>query len=69
MNLREIAVQIINNMNDEQLESFLNSYLDENTLARLETERLLTDDTAPSYNSAEEIIQSILDEELRKTEM
>ena len=41
---------------------------DENELARIETEKLLNDNTAPSYNSAEELLEDYYPEETRPIE-
>lgn len=62
MSNREIALQLIKEMPDEKIASFLNLFLDDNTLARMEADALLNDDTATEYSSPEEILEELLNE-------
>lgn len=62
MSNKEIAIQVINNMSEEKISSFLNLFLDENTLARIEADDVLNDDNAPVFNSAEELLEDLNNE-------
>lgn len=62
MSTREHAINVFNGLNDEQLLDFLKFFADDNTLALIESEIIANDPNRKHYNSFEEILNE-LDEE------
>ncbi len=62
MSTREHAINVFNGLNDEQLLDFLKFFADDNTLALIESEIIANDPNRKHYNSLEEILNE-LDEE------
>lgn len=63
VNYREIAIDIINNLSEEQIIDFLRQFLDENTIARIETENIINDSNRPRYSSFDDIVKEIENEQ------
>lgn len=63
MSNRDLAIGVINNLSEEKLKAFLTLFADENTLARVETESIASDNSRKHYNSFDEIAEEILKDE------
>lgn len=59
MSNREMALEVVRRMDEEKLEEFLAVFIDENELARIETELIAGDPNRKHYDSFEEIIEEI----------
>lgn len=63
MSTREIAMDILSAFSEEQLESFVTLFGNENLKAIAESNRIANDDTRPRYDSFEEIEKVIFENE------
>jgi hypothetical protein len=63
MSTKDIAIQTLNSMTEEQLQAFITLFADENTIARMETEQIMQDKSRKTYNSFAEIEKEIFSDE------
>ena len=63
MSTRELAIGVINELSEDKIQAFLTLFADENMLARLETELMANDPSRKRYDSFEEILAEIDDDE------
>ena len=63
MSTREIAMDILSALSEEQLEAFVTVFGNENLKAIAESNRISNDDTRPRYDSFEEIEKVIFENE------
>ena len=63
MSTREIAMDILSALSEEQLEAFVTLFGNENLKAIAESNRIANDDTRPLYDSFEEIEKVIFENE------
>ena len=63
MSTREIAMDILSALSEEQLEAFVTLFGNENLKAIAESNRIANDDTRPRYDSFEEIEKVIFGNE------
>ncbi len=63
MSTREIAMDILSALSEEQLEAFVTLFGNENLKAIAESNRIANDDTRPRYDSFEEIEKVIFENE------
>lgn len=56
---RELAVSVFATLSDEKLAEFIHLFGDDNTIALLESERILEDPDATIYNSFEEFAEDV----------
>jgi len=63
MSTRELAINIINGLTDEQLQAFITLFGSENLKAMIETENIINDKNRKHYNSIEEIEKEIFKDE------
>ncbi len=66
MNTREYAIDIINIMDEEQLEAFINfmtSIVDRNTLAKIESHAIASDPSPKCYDSFQEFMKEMEEDE------
>ena len=59
MKYRELAIDILNGLSEEQIEAFVKQFLDENTIARMETEEIINNPNRKHYKNFDEIIKEI----------
>lgn len=59
MSNREIAMNIVNTLTDEQIEAFITLFASENAQAMMETEKIVNDPNRKHYNSFNEIKKEI----------
>ncbi len=62
MSIKEYAIDVINSLPDEKIVAFLTLVADENTLARMESEIIKNDPSRKLYNSFEEVLETIENE-------
>ena len=62
MSIKEYAIDVINSLPDEKIVAFLTLVADENTLARMESEIIKNDPNRKLYNSFEEVLETIENE-------
>ena len=62
MSIKEYAIDVINSLPDEKIVAFLTLVADENTLARMESEIIKNDSNRKLYNSFEEVLETIENE-------
>ena len=60
MSNKELAVCILNELTEQQLEAFITLFASENVRARIETERILRDPNRKGYGSLEEMKKDLL---------
>ena len=63
MSIKEYAIDVINSLPDEKIVAFLTLVADENTLARMESEIIKNDPNRKLYNSFEEVLETIENED------
>lgn len=63
MSTREIAMDIVNALSEEQLQAFITLFGSENLKAILESNKIANDDSRQRYNSFAEIEKVIFDNE------
>ena len=63
MSTREIAMDILSALSEEQLEAFVTLFGNENLKAIAESNRIANDDTRPRYDSFEKIEKVIFENE------
>lgn len=63
MSTRELAHSVIDNLSDGKIKAFLTLFADDNILARMETEIMAADTNRKHYNSFDEILAEIDDDE------
>ena len=63
MSNRELAIDIINTLSDEQIQAFLTLFASENTLARNEADNIAQDKSRKHYDSFSEIEKVIFADE------
>lgn len=63
MSTREYAINVVKTLSEEKLKAFIVLFADENTIARIETETIEKDPTRKHYNSFDEIIAEIEEDE------
>ncbi|MBO5561983.1 MAG: hypothetical protein J6A07_10050 [Firmicutes bacterium] len=63
MSIKEYAIDVINSLPDEKIVAFLTLVADENTLARMESEIIKNDPNRKLYNSFEEVLKTIENED------
>lgn len=63
MSTREIALDIVNALSEEQLQAFITLFGSENLKAILESNKIANDDSRQRYNSFAEIEKVIFDNE------
>lgn len=64
MSTKEYAMYVLDSLSEEELLDFLRFYADDNTLARAESEMIANNPHRKRYNSFEEIIEEIENEDL-----
>ena len=63
MSTKEIAHNVIELLSEEKIQAFLSLFADDNILARMETEAIEKDENRKHYNSFDEILAEIADDE------
>lgn len=63
MSTREMAMDIVNTLSEEQLQAFVTLFGSENFQAIMESNKIADDDTRPRYDSFEEIEKVIFENE------
>ncbi len=63
MSTRELAYNVIDHLSEEKIKAFLTLFADDNILARAETEAMAADTNRKRYNSFDEILAEIDDDE------
>ena len=63
MSTREIAVSVLASLSEEKMCEFITLFADENTLARMESERLAHDINAKKYSSFDEFLEELEEED------
>lgn len=63
MSNKEIAINILNGMSNEQINAFIALFASDNIKAMIETEQIATDPNRKHYNSFDEIAKEILKDE------
>lgn len=63
MSTKEIAHSVIEQLSEEKIQAFLSLFADDNILARMETEAMEKDENRKHYNSFDEILAEIEDDE------
>ncbi len=63
MSTREIAMDILSSLSEEQIEAFVTLFGSENLKAIAETNKIANDDARPRYDSFEEIEKVIFENE------
>ncbi|MBQ8941366.1 MAG: hypothetical protein IJ062_05960 [Firmicutes bacterium] len=59
MSTRDYAIDVIKNLPEEKIIAFLTLFADENTLARMESERIRNDRSRKLYDSFDEVLEAI----------
>ncbi len=59
MSTRDYAIDVIKNLPEEKIIAFLTLFADENTLARMESERIRNDHSRKLYDSFDEVLEAI----------
>lgn len=60
----DYAVNVLNTLNEKQLLDFLHLFADDNTLALVESEIIAHNPNRKHYNSLDDILQEIADEDI-----
>lgn len=63
MSTREIAYNVIDHLSEEKIKAFLTLFADDNTLARMETDAMAEDTGRKHYDSFDEILAEIDEDE------
>ncbi len=63
MSTREIAIDIVNALSEEQLQAFVTLFGSENVQAIMESNQIADDDSRPRYDSFDEIEKVIFENE------
>lgn len=64
MSNKEIAIDIINTLTEDQLTAFITLFAPENIQAKIETEQIANDKSRKHYSSFSEIAKEILSNEI-----
>lgn len=59
MSNREIALDIINTLSEEQLQAFITLFASDNVKARMETEKIANEKSRKHYDSFEDVTKVI----------
>lgn len=62
MSNREMAIEAVKRMDDSKIDEFLAVFVDENELARIETEMIMRDPNRKTYDNFGEILKEIEEE-------
>jgi hypothetical protein len=59
MRTRECAVSVLASLSEEKMLEFIKLFADENTLARVESDLLANDTTAPRFQSVDALFEEL----------
>ena len=59
MNTRECAVSVLASLSEEKMLEFIKLFADENTLARVESELMANDTSAPRFKSVDALFEEL----------
>ncbi len=59
MSTRECAVSVLASLSEEKMLEFIKLFADENTLARVESDLLVNDATAPRFQSVDALFEEL----------
>lgn len=62
MSNREIAIGVVKEMSDKQINAFISLFADDDLLARIEAENIAYDSKSPSFDNAEDLVEELLSE-------
>ncbi len=62
MSNRDIALGVVREMTDEQIDAFLSLFVNEDLIARLEAESIANDPESPTFDTVDELMRDLLDE-------
>ena len=62
MSNRDIAINVVKGMSDEQINAFISLFVDEDMLARMEAKSILNDPESPSFDNVDDLVEELLSE-------
>lgn len=62
MSNRDIALGVVREMSDEQINAFLSLFVNKDLIARLEAENIANDPDSPTFDTVDELMRDLLDE-------
>ncbi|MDE6724883.1 MAG: hypothetical protein K2J79_04685 [Ruminiclostridium sp.] len=66
MSTRDYAVSVLASLSEQKMMEFITLFADENTLARIECEKLANDPNAKRYNSFKEFMDEMEQDKILK---
>lgn len=62
MSNRDIAIGVVKGMSDKQINAFINLFVDDDLLARIEAENIAYDPEFPSFDNVDDLVEELLSE-------
>ena len=62
MSNRDIAIGVVKGMSNEQINAFINLFVDDDLLARIEAENIAYDSESPSFDNVDDLVEELLSE-------
>lgn len=62
MSNRDIAIGVVKEMSDEQINAFITLFVDDDLLARIEAENIAYDSESPSFDNVDDLVEELLSE-------
>ena len=59
MSTRECAVSVLASLSEEKMLEFIKLFADENTLARVESDLMVNDTSAPRFQSVDALVEEL----------
>lgn len=62
MSNRDIALGVVREMSDEQINAFLSLFVNKDLIARIEAENIVDDPNSPTFDTVDELMKDLLDD-------